>query len=169
VKESAHDADASVRTAATKCLAEWPDASPALELLALARGDAVAFAGAVRMAGNVAAGRDKTPLDPLAVLTPANALVSSDAERMMMVSALGNVRRAEALPLLEPYLEIDAVKTEAALAIVQIAPALLNGAGAADTRRVLEKIAATERDADVRAKAEALLKTGAAPKKAKKR
>jgi HEAT repeat protein len=169
LKESLHDTDPAVRSAAIRCLADWPDASPALELLALARGDPVALAGAVRMAGNVAAGRDKTPLDALAVIAAANALVASDAERMMIVSALGNVRRAEALRLLEPYLEIDAVKTEAALAVVQVAPALLNGANATETRRVLEKIAASERDADVRARAAELLKTGAAPKKAGKK
>ena len=141
-----------------------------MDLLALARSEAepirgMVFAGAVRLATNVAAGRDKTPLDVVALLTEANALVASAAERMMVVSALGSVRRVEALRLLAPYLTNDAVRTEAALAVVQIAPALLNGANAAETRRVLGQIAANERDAGVRARAAELLKVGATPKK----
>lgn len=170
VKEALHASDPAVRAAAAQCLADWPDATPAVDLLALARSEAepirgMVFAGAVRLATNVAAGRDKTPLDVVALLTEANALVASAAERMMVVSALGSVRRVEALRLLAPYLTNDAVRTEAALAVVQIAPALLNGANAAETRRVLGQIAANERDAGVRARAAELLKVGATPKK----
>lgn len=174
VEAAANSADAAEREAAVRCLADWPDAMPAAGLLAIARTGGelvrgVALAGAVRLATNVAAGRDKTPLDALALLTQANALVASDPERMMIVSALGNVRRIEALRMLETYLEVDAVKTEAALAIVQIAPALLGGANAPQMRSVLERVVATERDADVRARAAELLRTGAAAKKAGKK
>jgi hypothetical protein len=88
---------------------------------------------------------------------------------MMIVSALGSLRRIESLGMLEPYLQLDAVKTEAALAVVQIAPALLGGANAMAVRSTLEKIAATERDPDVRARAADLLRPGAAPKKAGKK
>lgn len=174
VREATRDSDGVVRAAAVRCLADWPDATPAMELLVLARTEAeptrgLALAGAVRLATNVAAGRDKTALDALELLIQANALVASDHERLMIVSALGNVRRIEALRLLEPYLQLDAVKTETALAIVQIAPALLGGANAAAVRSTLEKIAATERDADVRARAAGLLKGGAPTKKAGKK
>ncbi|MBL9200201.1 MAG: HEAT repeat domain-containing protein [Opitutaceae bacterium] len=173
VRVAAISAENAEREAAVRCLADWPDAAPASDLIALARGNAeplrgVAFAGAVRLAANVAAGRDKTSVDALHLLTQANALVASDAERMMVVSALGHVRRIEALRLLEPYLQLDAVKTEAALAVVQIAPALLGGANAAAARSTLEKIAASERDAGVRARAAELLRSGAQTKKAKK-
>jgi HEAT repeat protein len=174
VRAAAKSADAAEREAAVRCLADWPDAAPVMDLLEMARTSAeqirgVALAGAVRLVTNVATGRDKTALDALALLTQANALVASDAERMMIVSALGNVRRIEALRLLEPYLQLDAVKTEAALAVVQIAPTLLGGANATAARSVLEKIATTERDADVRARAAELLKGGSAPKKAGKK
>ncbi|MBL9190033.1 MAG: HEAT repeat domain-containing protein [Opitutaceae bacterium] len=171
VKQETRAPDPAVRAAAVKCLADWPDASPAAELLALAKQEAepirsTAFAGAVRLATEVAAGRDRTALDSLTLLTQANALVATEPERMMMVSALGNVRRIEALRLLEAHRAIESVKTEAALAIVQIAPPLLGGVHAAEARRTLEKIAGTESDADVRARAGALLKGGAATKKA---
>lgn len=174
VKEAARENEPVVRLAAVRALADWPDAGPAADLLALAQREAepirgVAFAGAVKLAAKVAAGRDQTALDVPAVLTQADALVTSDAERMMMVSALGNVRRIEALRLLEPYLQLDAVKTEAALAVVQIAPGLLGGANAAAVRSTLENIAANERDADVRARAADLLKTGPPAKKAGKK
>lgn len=174
VRESTRDSDGVVRAAAVRCLADWPDATPAMELLVLARTETeptrgLALAGAVRLATNVAAGRDKAVLDALDLLTSANALVASDAERLMIVSAFGNLRRVEALRLLEPYLQHEAVKTEAALAVVQIAPALLGGANAAAVRSTLEQIAATERDADVRARAAGLLKGGAPTKKAGKK
>lgn len=175
LRELRSSAEMAVRKEAAKCLADWPDASPAVDLIAMAENEpepvrSVALAGAVRLAGNVAAGRDKTPLDPLALLVRANRLVANDAERMGVVAALGAVRRIEALRMLETYLTVEAVKTEAALAIVQIAPPLLNGANGAAVRIVLERIAATERDADVRQRAEQLLK-GAAPaqKKAAKK
>ncbi|MDP3073700.1 MAG: hypothetical protein Q8N18_25675 [Opitutaceae bacterium] len=171
VKEATRDGDPAVREAAVKCLGDWPEASAALELLALAKKEAepirsTALAGAVRLATEVAAGRDQTPLDSLSLLTQANALVANDGERMMLVSALGHVRRIEALRLLEAYRAIEAVKTEAALALVQIAPPLLHGVHAVETKHALEKIAATEQDAGVRARAAELLRTGAATKKA---
>ena len=62
--------------------------------------------------------------------------------------------------MLLPYLERPALSTEAALAIVQIAPALLNGAEAHAVKATLTKIAETEKDGDVRARA-ARLKGGA--------
>lgn len=157
------DAANEVRDAAVKTLADWPDAGALPTLLAFLRGSptpdqrSVAFAGAVRMAGNLALGRDKTPGDALATLTELNAAVRTDGERMAIVSALGGVRRIEALRLLAPYLDVPAVATETALAAIQIAPPLLRGPTAAETKRVLEKIAAAERDPDVRARAAVFL------------
>jgi hypothetical protein len=88
---------------------------------------------------------------------------------MKVVSGLGNVRRIEAFRLLVPYLDNPAVKTETALAMVQIAPALLRRADADVVNTSLQRIAHDEKDADVRARAARLLSGEVpAPKKGKK-
>ncbi|MES2692314.1 MAG: HEAT repeat domain-containing protein [Verrucomicrobiota bacterium] len=173
VTAALRESDGAVREAAVKVLADWPDASAVPALLEFLKTNppeaqrATTLDGVVRLAANVAAGTDKTSLDVVAAFTQANAAVKTDGDRMKIVSGLGNVRKVEALRMLQPYLDIPAVKTEAALAVVQIAPALLGGAQAASVKAILERIAKEEKDADVKAKAERLLK-GGAPQAAKK-
>ncbi|MBL9209128.1 MAG: DUF1080 domain-containing protein [Opitutaceae bacterium] len=165
-----------VRDAAVRCLADWPDAAPATTLLALAQqadlpaaAREVALGGAIRLATEVAAGRERSPLDARAVLVEAARLVRSDAEKMMLVSALGNLRHPDALRLLRPYLDDPAVRSEAALAVVQVAPALGNTVkGGGEAKELLTRIAASEKDEDVRRRA-ARLARGEAPPAAKKK
>jgi HEAT repeat protein len=149
-----------VREAALRCLADWPDAAPSVTLLELAlRADTppaqreVALRGAIRMATNVAAGRDRSPLDALSFFTQANRAVKTTAEKLMIVSGLGSLRRFEAVQMLQPYLDDPAVKTEAALALVQVAPGLLSTQHGDTVKRLLEKVAAGEKDEDTRRKA----------------
>jgi hypothetical protein len=121
------------------------------------------------MAADAAAGRDQTGLDALATFTQLNAMARADDERMKVVSGLGSVRRIEAYRMLVAYLDVPSVSTEAALAIVQIAPPLLNGKDSAAVKRTLERIAQTEKDADVRHRAARLAKGELPPaKKGKK-
>jgi HEAT repeat protein len=160
--------DASVRTAAAKVLADWPDATAAPALLEFLREQpdaaqrGVVFDGAVRLVAEVAAGKDKTALEVGAALAELNAAARTDEERMKIVGALGSWRRIEAFRMLQPYLDVTAVRTEAALAVVQIAPALLGGSEGAAVKAVLQQIAETEKDADVKAKAARVLRGGAA-------
>ncbi len=159
VKTALGDADAAVRLAALRLLADWPDATPAPLLLDVARRGSdpalreLALRGGSRMAGNVAAGIDPTKLDALAWFTAANPLVQTDPEKLVIVSGLGQVKRIEALRLLQPYLDDPAVQTEAALAVIEIAPALAATPNAAQVRQALDKILATTKDADIRRKA----------------
>lgn len=164
-----------VRDAAVRCLADWPDAAPTTTLLALAQqadlpaaAREVALRGVIRLAAEVAAGRERSPLDARAVLVEAARWVRSDAEKMMFVSALGNLRHPDALRLLRPYLDDPAVRSEAALAIVQVAPALGNTKGGGEAKELLTRIAAAEKDEDVRRRA-ARLARGEAPPAAKKK
>jgi len=85
---------------------------------------------------------------------------------MMVVAGLGSLKRLEAVQMLQPYLDDPDVKAEAALAIVQVAPALAGAKNAAVIKSALERIAATEKDEEVRGKAARLAKGGgaAAPK-----
>ena len=167
IRPALQDPAEAVRAAALKVLADWPDATPTTALLEVAnRADAsaaaheVALAGAIRMATSVASGRERSPLNVVAAFTDANRAVRTRGEKLMIVSGLGNLRRAEAVALLQPYLEDDDVRAEAALALVQIAPALANTPHAATLRPLLERVAAREADEDVRRKAARLAQGG---------
>jgi hypothetical protein len=174
VRGALNDSSPAVQEAALRTLADWPDAAPATTLLDVVARDAfpahrdLAFRGAVRLASNVAAGRDRSPLNTLAFFTAANRLVRTPEERLMIVSGLGNVKQIEALKMLQPYLDDPAVKSEAALAVVQIAPALVNSEHRDVVRSMLEKIAAAEKDEDTRRMAARAAK-GPAPAVAKKK
>lgn len=177
VAAALRDNDEGVRAAAVKTLADWPEAGAVAPLLEYLRATppepqrALALSGIVRLAANVAAGRDKTDLDTVATFRAANAAVRTDEDRMQIVSSLGSLARPEGLELLQPYLGLPAVKTEASLAVIQIAPTLLRGKDAAATKAALARIVAEDKDAEVRATAERLLKDGPsqAAKKGKKK
>jgi len=173
VRAALQDSSDVVREAALRSLADWPDATPATALLEVVMRDAsatdreLAFRGATRMASNVALGRDHAPLDTLAFFTALNRVVRTKEEKLMMVSGLGSVRRIEAVRMLQTYLDDPAVRTEAALAVVQVAPALLTTRQGAEVKAVLEKIAATEKDEDTRRKAARFAMNPPAPTKQK--
>lgn len=156
VRSVLNDPSEAVRDTAVRTLADWPDATPATTLLALARREAsparreIALRGALRLAGNVAAGRDRSPLDAGAFLQAANGAIHTDAEKLMIVSALGGLGGIEAFNLLRPYLDDPSVHTEAALAVVQIAPALMSSPHASEVKAVLQRIANDEKDEDIR-------------------
>lgn len=157
VKQALEGSDAELRKAAVRTLADWPDASPAEMLLGIANREPehreVALRGGIRMAANVASGRDSTKLDSLAWFAEANKGVRSKEEKLMIVSGLGSMKRIEALTMLQPYLQDPAVKTEAEMAAIDVASALANTEHAAVARETLAKIISTTKDPDVRRKA----------------
>jgi HEAT repeat protein len=165
VKLALTDADTTVRDAALRCLADWPDASAAslmLETFTRDRDPAhreLALRGGTRMAANVASGRDLTKLDFLAWFTQANQAVRSTEEKLIIVSGLGSVKQIEGWQMLQPYLEDPSVQTEAALAVVAIAPALVTSSHADAVKGVLGKIAKETKDPDIRRQAEVLARS----------
>ncbi len=165
----AHPAEP-VRTAALACLADWPDATPTTTLLeAAAAKDATparretALRGALRMATQVAAGRERSPLNVPAAFRQAARLAQTREEKMMLVAGLGSVRRLEAIHMLQPYLDDAEVKAEAALAVVQAAALLGGPKQLAPIKSLLERIAATGPDEDVRRRAARLARGEAIP------
>jgi len=166
-------ADAGLRQAALKVLADWPDAAPVSQLLALANQPTASAAdrttalrGALRMATNVAAGRERSPLNVVDAFAQAKRAVQTKEEKLMLVSGLGSLKRPEVLALLQPYLADPDVRTEAGLALVQVAPALGGIRNTPALKPLLERIAADDPDEQVRQKAARLAK-GAAPEAGK--
>ena len=157
------DADATVRDAALRCLADWPDASAASLMLETFTRDqepahrAQALRGGTRMAANVASGRDPTKLDFLAWFTQANQAVRTTEEKLIIVSGLGSMKQIEGWQMLQPYLADPNVQTEAALAVLAIAPALATTAHASTVKDGLERIAAVTKDPDVRRQAQEIV------------
>lgn len=170
LKSALKDPDPGVRTTALRSLADWPDARPAGLMLEIVKSDPdpahreLALRGGVRMAAGVASGRDSTKLDALGWLEQANRSVKTTEDKLAIVSGLGSSKRVEGLRMLLPYLEDPAVQTEAELAVVEIAPSLAGTPHAEMVRKVLEKIAKTTKDADVRRRAAKTAK-GIQPKK----
>ena len=175
VRAALKDPDDGVRQAALRCLADWPDATPTTTLLEVlkqkdvspAQRD-VALSGAIRLASNVAAGRERSPLNVLDCFVQANRAVRTREEKLMIVSGLGNLKRPEAVAMLEPYLVDPEVQTEAALALVQIAPSQLAAKNAGQIKALLQKVAVTDKDEAVRSKAARLAKGGGEGGKAAK-
>lgn len=165
VRAALKDPAGAVRLAALQCLADWPDATPTMTLLDTAnQKDAtpaqreIALRGAIRMVTAVAEGRERSPLNLLEALVQANHAVRTKEEKMMIVSGLGSLPRIEAVKMLEPYLDDPDVKSEAALAVVQVASALAGTKHAVASQGVLERIAVGEKDEDVRRQAALLAK-----------
>lgn len=159
-----------VQAAALRCLADWPDATPVTTLLALANQAGVtpaqrevAVIGAIRMTTAVAAGRERSPLNVADAFAAANRAVRTKEEKMALVAALGSWKRPGALALLQPYLDDPDVKAEAALAVVQVAPALGGARQVSPLKDMLTRIAATDRDDDTRRQAARLVQGGGGP------
>ncbi len=154
IKTALDDRDPAVRDAALRCLTDWPDATPAALLLDIIKRDPahreLAMRGGVRMAADVAAGRDPAKLDFLAWFTQANQAVTTREEKLIIVSGLGNVKQIEALKMLQPYLDDPTVQTEAALAVFAIAPELAKAGHAGMVKNMLDQITKTTQDADVK-------------------
>ncbi len=154
VRGAIKDADADVQDAAVRTLAAWPDASPAAELLALARSSkktthkVLFLRGYVRMAGMSS--------NPTEMYMKAMALADRTADKKMVLAGLGTSSSAEALKLVQGYLKAPHLKAEAALAAVQIAGRLGN-LDAPYAKASLKNILAVVTDADIRRKANDIL------------
>jgi HEAT repeat protein len=147
-----------VREAALKALAEWPNASPADDLLRLARdlpdlpGKELAMGGYLRMAGG---SKDADAMYK-------RALESADKPegRAMVLRGLGASGTAAALELVEKSLveSSEPVRAAAVLASVRIAERIRQQDPSA-ARAALQKALEANPDADTRKKAQDLLAT----------
>ena len=124
---AARDSETSVREAAVRALADWPDASawdalagiyrqPATEVL---RG--LALRGLVRLAGEENAHPSAKLIERYRQLL---AGAHSDADRRLILGALGGDAQPEALELAVPLLDDSGVRAEAEVAVKKIAEAI---------------------------------------------
>ncbi len=158
--------DADVQTAAVRALAGWPDASPAPDLLKLARDAAkpthrvLALRGYLRLASEAGKGQRLKMLEQVRPVA-----TTTDAKRMLL-GTLGDIADGTALQVAAQFLADPEVRAEAEVAMLKIAKALL----ASDRKAVqqpMQRLAATSKSPDVVKQAKALyeesLKKPAAP------
>jgi len=151
VRAALKDPDAGIQDAALRTLAEWSDATPAEELLALARSSAsrthkvLALRGYVRMAGMSA--------NPTAMYARAIQLAERPEDKKLALAGLGTADTTEALALVEQHLKDDALRNEAAMAAIQIADRLRER-DAKRARAALTSVLAAVTEPAVRQKAQ---------------
>jgi len=123
VRAATKDAEPLVQNAAIRALAEWPDGSPADDLLALVK-DApndtlriIALRGYVRA---IALPSERPIADVLRRFQDAMDLAKRADDKKLVLSAISDVYHPEALKVIEPYLADPALKAEAEAATKKI-------------------------------------------------
>ncbi len=127
LRPALHDADEAIRDTALRGLAAWPDASPAADLLDIARNETatkrkiLALQGAIRLAGPAG----KLPAEAsLKLLAQAMKLAERTEEKKLALAALADISHPEAIDSAAAWLADPALEVEAATAVVKIAKAL---------------------------------------------
>ena len=165
IEAAASDPDSAVADNALARLGRWPDAAPMETLLkAMNAGTSPglrkrALVSVIDLA-TTAADEGQVP-EPTIVswLQRANPVAQSTEDKRRILGLLGRLKTVESFRLLAPYLEDARLQTEAASAVVQIAPALAKGEDAGALKTALEKIAVTVGNADLRGRALQVAKT----------
>jgi HEAT repeat protein len=149
-----------VADTALRVLADWPRADPAEELMARAHSETnaarrqIAFRGAVGMAGRSAR---TSAGSSLRVLEAAWSLAVRTEDKWLVLGALMNVPREEALRLAVSCLDDPALADEASMAVLRIADAIAAGHPEA-ARAAVARVPAATRTPTIRKQAEALLR-----------
>ena len=144
VARAGADADATVKDAAIRALAAWPDARAAEVLLGLAKTAEnqthriLALRGYVRLLGLEAS---TEPARAAARFAAIMAVAKTPDTRKAVLGGLANVPHRDALQLAMSYIDDKAVRPEAALAAVTIARAIV-GTDREAVREAMKKLAA---------------------------
>jgi len=152
------DTEPTVRESAIRAFAEWPDATPAPHVLKLvqtatdAKSQVLTLRAYVRMIG---LGPERPAADTLAMCTAALAAAQRPEEKKLVLARLGEVKEPAALELLMPYLADEALRAEAASAMLNVVEALIP-ARCQDARGALDRISADQWPDALRERADAV-------------
>ena len=159
IEAAAGDPNEAVADNALAQLGRWPDPAPmptllqALDHAASPRLCQRALVSVIDLAATAADERQAPEPAIVGWLGRVAPLAPSLGEKRRILGILGRLKTAESFRLLVPYLDDSNLRTEAASAVVQIAPALSAGPEAAALKRALETIAATVTNPDLRDRA----------------
>jgi HEAT repeat protein len=162
LRQGVADTDPRVRAAAVRALCDTTDPELSAEVLKLAREakEENFRTLAIRACVRLATQEESAKLSNAQRLEPLQAILATPldaAQRRIVLSGLADVPDVKALKLVEPFLDDEAVRTEAAQATVKLA-SVLPFSDAETTMAAFKKVAATTSDPATRQSAEKALK-----------
>lgn len=166
VRAGVTDNDAEVRRAAVRALATWRDTEAAASLLEFAKSlpDATERLLCLRGAITLAASETASAEERLKVCKAAEALITRDEEKRLLLGTLASVAHPEALAMSLSYLDSPATKAEAALAAVSLGEKLRK-THRREVVQALQKVLKSTDDPNLKQRVEAVLGPPAAKRK----
>lgn len=164
VRAAVNDPDTQVRTAALRALGAWKTADAAPDLLELAKITSNPNDKTLCLRGYLGlAARPDIPVNQrLSMCRQAAGLIQRNAEKKLLLSALGSISSPDSLALIMPYLDDPATREEASMATVAIAEKLLKGRNVSKLAPTLieplEKVVQVTANADLARRAKVLLR-----------
>ncbi|HUT24035.1 MAG TPA: HEAT repeat domain-containing protein, partial [Sumerlaeia bacterium] len=161
LRAAVKDADADVRDAAIRALADWPNAAPLVNLAEIARStdqqthQVLALRGYLRM---VSLPSERAPSETLDLLKRGMEIAKGPDERKLVLNGVGRVQTADALEFAAQHFAKPDLQAEAVQAALAIANATQKSEAEA-TKRTLEKALAATRDENLRRKVQSVLET----------
>jgi len=141
VHSAAGNADETVKDAAIRSLAEWPDDRPLADLLAIAQTSShsthqvIALRGYVRLIGL----SQRPVVEKVKMYQAAMAAAKRPADRKMVLAGLAETPCIETLAIAKTYLKDDTLKAEAVAAAVKIAVTIA-GSDKEEARETLQSL-----------------------------
>ncbi|MGA2619592.1 MAG: HEAT repeat domain-containing protein [Thermoguttaceae bacterium] len=157
IRAALKDDSNEVYAAAVRTLANWPESGVVPDLLDLAKTARtsdlrlIALRGYLRLAGMAADDSRK-----MEMYRQAAKLIQRGEEKRLLLSGLGDVGTAAALKMVEPYLNDESLKEEAAAATVLIAEKL-SGSNLAQARSLMKRVLEIAKDRRLRDRAQAVI------------
>lgn len=160
VRSAAQSPEAAVKEAAIRALAEWPDASAVTDMMGLARSEnathrMLALRGLLRV---VALPSQRRAGETLKLYQEMLGACSRPEETRIVLAGLGDLKSAEALELVLPFLGQAEVRNEAAAAALKLAKAV--GPKRPAGKAALEKIIASQASEPLRKQAQDAMDRG---------
>jgi hypothetical protein len=168
LRSAAKDESAEISDTAVRAMADYSSLAVAPDLVALAKDSPkqnqriLALRGYVRLVGS----QDLKPNDKLKRYGEAMALAGRVEEKRLVLGAMGDLKTAEALQTVMPYLDDETITEEAAQAAVNIAKAL--GPDGKGVKEAMQKVLAVAKNERVRTGANDVL-GGKSPRPAPRR
>lgn len=165
IQTTLSDPNDAVASQAIEQLSRWADPAPIETLFTVAETDTdprhrrAALRGAIQLATTAADEHQRADEVVVGWLQRADRAAQATEERRLICSGLGRVKNIDSFRLLARYLGDPSLQSEAAVAVVQIAPALAKHEEAGALKEALGKIAATAKNTDLRNRAAQIART----------
>jgi HEAT repeat protein len=161
LEEASKETNPAVRDTAVRTLAKWPNATAAEVLLEIYSNTQnqihrlLSLRGFVRL---LALPAEERPIEKtLKMCRQAMHQAQGPAEQKLVLSGLANVSDPGALSMVEPFLQVETVKAEAAMAMIKIAGAIME-THPDRAKTAMNKLLAVSKKEDLRRQAEEIVR-----------